>query len=261
MTYEEYSKLPGLRATQLKLLDKSPLHCHAAVDDDTSDRTRLRAMHCMLLEPENFDRDFAYYSGSKRSGSKYDAWAICNEGRQHLLESWREGLAGVVEGVRRHKPARDLLTNPNATTELTVQWTHPETGVPCKARLDLLVENVLADLKGYGTANPREIGNRIAKLGAHIQFAHYEEGCRLGLGVDISEVLVLSYETRPPYDAAVVRVDIEHGRKRRDELMRTYADCLASGDWPGQCPDIVDVVPPVWDNQDLDLSDLPEDDQ
>ena len=247
MKYHHYVALEGVRASDLKALRKSPLHCHEREDGDSG--RALRAMHALLLEPEVFDEDFVVFEGKARRGKAYEAFAAEHEGYTILNQREEEAARSVVEGVLRHPVARRLL-NERGESEVTLTWTDPDTGLPCKGRLDRLAGgSLIIDAKGYGTSDPREISRRVARLGAHVQLAHYRRGLELARGVRDARVMIISYETRPPYDVAVVELESDAlaiGERERAKLMAQYAECLESGKWPGRCPEVVPLILPDW---------------
>ena len=55
----------------------------------------LRAVHALVLEPENFDRDFAVYEGKTRRGKAWDAFQIEHEGRT-ILNTREHGEAETI---------------------------------------------------------------------------------------------------------------------------------------------------------------------
>lgn len=61
--------------------------------------------------------------------------------------------------------------------ELTVVWHDPETGTPCKARLDYVKARMVCDLKTFSNPLGKTIDNAIygaiAARGYHVQAAHY----------------------------------------------------------------------------------------
>ncbi len=241
MDYDTYDSLDAVRATRLKLLRDSPLHYRDHVDKDSASRGMLRAIHAAVLEPETFRRDFVVYDG-RRAGKAFEAFAACNEDATILNVREHAQVGGVAAGILRHDLARELLAAPGRS-EVVLRWDDPTTGIPCKARLDRYADDgTLIDLKGYGTSDPRLIGRHVAKLGAHIQLAHYVAGLE-ALGMPHRRTLVISYETSPPFDVAIVELladdALKVGRDERDRLLGLLAECQAANHWPGRCPDIV----------------------
>jgi hypothetical protein len=262
LTYDEYDRIDAVRASRLKRMAASPLHYREQVDKETKNRGMLRAVHALALQPEQFDADFAVFDGVRR-GAKYDTFAAYHHGKTILNETEITQARSVVEGLLRHPVAGELLRMPGEC-EKTITWTHPETGLRCKARLDKHLQTLgptILDLKTYGTSDPRIIGHRVAQLGAHIQAAHYTEGLAIVLGVPVDAIkyLLVCAESSSPFDVAVVELASDNalalGRYERDRLMKRLAECMATNSWPGCCPEVVPLDLPAYADPLLDGTD------
>ncbi|MCH9838294.1 hypothetical protein K0U83_21705, partial [bacterium] len=79
--YADYAGKTGVNWTRLKLARTSALHYRDTPPrKDTGSLGMLRAVHALVLEPENFDRDFAVYEGKVRRGKAWDAFVLEHEG-------------------------------------------------------------------------------------------------------------------------------------------------------------------------------------
>ena len=252
MTYDEYARLPGVRASDLNRMKISPLHYRYPVpaeDTDTAGRGVLRAIHSLVLEPQHYDRDFVVFDGVRR-GREYEACVRRNRGAT-ILNQREAGIAEAVAGhILRHPVAGPFFV-PEKTlsvfgAEITVEWDYPGTGIACKARIDRLAMGadgraVMLDLKSYGTTDPGQVWSRANKLGAFIQMAHYREGVWLALGVDDARTMIVSAETKPPYDVGVFEVgpqDLQDAYAERAEIMMRLEDCLRDDYWPGRSEEV-----------------------
>ena len=152
-----------------------------------------------------------------------------------------------------------------ARTEVTITWTRAD-GRACKARLDALRfghgEAWIGDLKGYGSTAPHHVARQAARLGAHLQTAHYIEALREGYGWPgpIRYSLAV-YETSEPYDCE--RFDftdeaLESAAVAREALIARLAECEQTGEWPGRHTEAQQLHPPPTYTDDLDLTDIPE---
>jgi hypothetical protein len=266
MTYEEYDYLPGLRASGLKRLRESPLHYRAPPKEtSTPARGMLRAIHCAVLEPETYSRDYAVFDGVRR-GRNYDAFVARKRGAT-ILNPREAGVVDAVAGhILRHPVAGPFFAG-EGEAEVTIRWRHPGTGIGCKARLDRLTKDsagrpALVDLKSYGTTDERIVCSRVVQLGAHIQMAHYEEGLRIALGIEGARVLIVSAEVKQPYDVAVFVLERDAallaGQIERERLMARLDECLREDRWPGRHEGIQPLPLPAWVAPD-DGSDAVED--
>jgi hypothetical protein len=262
MTYDEYDALPGIRSSDLKRMKDSPLHYHTQPeDDDTASRGMLRAIHCLVLEPWMFDEEFAIFYG-RRAGKLWDECVLANRPKGATILSAKEHdiARAVSSAVLNHGVAGPFFEpGPAAASEVTITWDHPGTGLGCKARLDRVALDddcrpCILDLKSYGTTNGRAVGSRAAKLGAHVQLAHYVEGAAEGLGIEDVRCMIVSVETKPPYDVAVFEAErdwaLADGIAARRVLMDRIAECTKSGVWPGRYDTIQKLLLPAWAEED-----------
>jgi hypothetical protein len=256
MTYDEYEALPGIRSSSLKLMHKSPKHYrYPAQDTDTSSRKFLRAIHCATLEQKRFLTDYCFYNGN-RSGKAYSSFVDAHPGVEILTRKEMDTAWEICGAVNRHP----LFANADhITTECTIEWDHPTTGLRCKARLDAIIHKygeptIIADLKTYGSTDPRHVGRTAQNLLAHVQLAHYEEGYRLLTSSKYPfRCMLVVAENKPPYDVAVFEAErdggaFDQGVELREKLMSRIAECELSGKWPGAVEGIQPLVLPYFDS-------------
>lgn len=253
--YAEYAALPGVRASSLKLMHQSPKHYrYPAQDTDTPSRKLLRAIHCATLEPKRFLTDYCFYGGI-RSGKAYATFVKEHTDVEILTRKEMDTAWEVSGAVHRHPLFADAE---HITPECTIRWVHPSTGLQCKARLDAIIHTdgaptIIADLKTYGSTEPRHVGRTVQNLLAHVQLAHYEEGYRLltSSKYPLRCMLVVT-EQKPPFDVAVFEAErdggaLDQGMALREELMLRIAECTVSGKWPGRYETIQPLVLPYLD--------------
>lgn len=256
LPYADYASLPGVRSSDLKRLAVSPRHYkHPAPDKDTPARAMLRAAHALVLEPDTFADAHVVYTGGRRQGKVWEGFQTLYTDKTILKPDELARIQAIADGYTAHEHARRLLDLPGHS-ELTVRWTDPSTGIVCKARLDRLGfdgETLhISDLKTYGTSEPRKVAGMIARLGAHVQAAHYVAALTDGLGIPAEQIrsYIISGESGPPYDVAVVELEPDGalltGQTERRRLLDLLAECRAADRWPGCCPDIVPAVLPAW---------------
>jgi hypothetical protein len=262
MSDDAYASIEAVRSGDLSRLAVSPLHYrYPAPDKDTPARVVLRAAHALLLEPDTFHAEHVVYQGARRAGKEWDAFATLYADKAILKADEMAKIEAIGAGIRRHGPASRLLDLPG-WSELTVTWTDPATGIVCKARLDRLGFDGqtyhLIDLKTYGTSNPRKVASMIAKMGAHVQAAHYVAALLDGCGIPAEQIksYIISAEAGQPNDCAVLELEpdgaLRTGQTERRRLLGLLAECRAADSWPGCCPEIVPAVLPVWANTDTD---------
>jgi hypothetical protein len=147
----------------------------------------------------------------------------------------------MYEATMAHPDCRTLFEPGTFTPELVIVWRDEPTGLMCRAMIDAVphygVHMTMVDLKTKaGHADPASVSTSMAKYSYHQQLAHYAAGCRaIGLADTITPVLVVCGKEPPhvplcrPVDAEAIEVGEICNRKALD----LYAECTASGVWPG----------------------------
>lgn len=167
---------------------------------------------------------------------------IIARGAIPLLRREVELVDAMAEAVLANPDARTIMEFPSRP-EVSAFWECSETGVQCRARIDWLPESqegrrlILADVKTTAiSAWPASFIRQAGDLLYDLQAAWYRDAA-ITLGLDPDPVfLFVVVETNPPHDVSVVRLH-DAARMRGEALMdrtrRIYAECTASGRWPG----------------------------
>jgi len=260
MNFDEYRQIEAVNWSRLKLLRQSPAHYRYAVEhpEDTGDtpgRRVLRAIHAAVLEPEDFDNQYAVWDGGRRAGKAYQAFKDEHEGLDILNLTEMAKIGAIAHAVKDHPIAGPLLGGPFGKSEITLQWRDESRGIDCKGRADRLIDRgdgrwALVDLKTVQTVNPAQLGATAAKLGWHGQLAFYGGGVRRCCDARYVDHLIVAVEDRAPHDVGVFSLDpdtaLYAGEVLRDELLDRLAECRASDEWPGRLDEITDLPLPAW---------------
>ena len=255
-TYAGYAAQRGLNWSRLKLARTSALHFHETPPrPDTSTLGMLRAVHSLILEPENFDRDFAVFTGKTRRGKAFDEFNEQHAGKTILNVREHTQALETAAGVLAYRPAVELLQSSDTHTEVGLQWTDEATGQKCKGRADLVHkpagtrEAWVVDLKTVQSCDPQKMARDAARMGYHGQLEHYAAGVEAVTGRTVTRVGLLCVEGAAPHDCALLWLDDEAreaGRALRDRLLHTVADGQHRNVWPGQVPEPVSISLPAW---------------
>jgi hypothetical protein len=248
MTYGDYEDLPGWRWSHIRLMhDRSPRHVKHALtepDDDTASRRWLRAIHSLVVEPSNFERDFSVFYG-RRAGKEYNLHVDRNEGKSILNEREHREAVEAANAIRSHPDVAKFLGA--GAPEVVLTWDDAATGLPCKARLDWLSPTCLVDIKTLGTTHEGEVARLIEKRLYHGQLAHYAAGLRAH-NIDVPAFIVAA-EGKGAQDVAVFRLDdrppdgpLHIGAQLRADLMQRLAECVATDHWPGRHDGVHDIA-------------------
>jgi hypothetical protein len=232
----------------LDKLKQSPAHLRHYLDNDKPETKALRLgriVHCAVLEPDIFARDFVVmpkFDGRTTAGKAGLAeFEAANVGKLTVSAAELAATNAMRESIMRHPAARALL-NLDGAPELSAFWADPVTGQPCKCRPDWLA-NVVCDVKTTEDASPNGFAKSVAKYRYHVQAAHYLAG------LERERFIVIAVEKTPPFAVGVyVLADADvakGGEARRNELER-YADCVATGSWPAYSDKIENLFLPAW---------------
>lgn len=253
----------------VRLLKKTPAHVKAWVeqpDEATEAKAFGQAYHCRILEPERFA---ALYTAPPRKAPRrptirqveakkpssatiaaiefWRAWDAEHAGQIILAPKDRDKIEAMAAALAENPVAFNALTG--GRSEVTLRWVDEETGVPCKARLDHLKQQVavLSEMKSVEDASPEAFKRAISNYGWHVQAAHYFEGARV-CGLDLRNHLLVAQEKEYPYLAAVHQLDAaaeQRGYELRARAMNVLRDCRESGIWPGYAG-ITEISLPPW---------------
>lgn len=196
------------------------------------------AVHLIALQPAQFAErtviiDAANYltkAAKEARDAAYDA------GLTPLLVAELDNIKAMRDALMAHPIARHAFED--AVPEVTYFWHDSATGIPCKARPDLLPAHrrYLPDLKSSTTANPRAFERKAADLGYHMRMAWYLEGIAAVEGEAPNRAVFIVQAKEPPFLVSVCWLDDEAlswGRLQVRRAMETFARCMERDEWPG----------------------------
>lgn len=174
-------------------------------------------------------------------------WAAGVAGRTVLTAGeWRK-LWLMRESVMAHPVARKLVEAAGAV-ERSYYWHDGETGELCRSRMDktLTAAGMILDVKT--TADLGNFARSVGDYRYHVQDAFYSDGYEAVTGEQPKGFVFLAVSTsrdRARYPVRLFSLDQESKRLGRDEYrlnLRTYAECRATGNWPG----VEGLAVPAW---------------
>lgn len=269
----DYHGGPGVSKSGLDLVTRSPLHYYSAYLDpnrelrDETPAMRIgTAIHTAVLEPDEF-------------GRRYKVMPKGVDRRTKIGKEIYEGVLAECEAI-----GAEIISHDDYTTAMRIQkscWSHPmskqilgagkaeqsafwtdaETGVLCKCRPDWLLDgnpnHAVLDLKSTVDASPDEFIRSAYKYRYHVSAAWYLDGVEQATGHKPDAFMFLAVEKTAPYAVAFYYADEEMlaaGRAEYRRALRTYADCLSSGKWPGYEPKLVPLGLPRWAQVNLEVA-------
>lgn len=255
MNYDEYALLTGHRWSDIKCMNDGPRTYRAHMDDgkgpDTDAMAFGRAAHVAAFEPDLLPLRFCIWDGGTRRGKDWDSFLDANAGKEPLRASDYLRILQLRDAVHSHPEARKILDGAGEY-EKTVNWTDPESGLPCKSRLDSLTldrEPFVDDLKTTGTFGDLHLWrNQAARLLYHGQLGMYRDGVKVALGVECGARFIVA-ETAGAFEVAVLTVssaELWAGSDLFHILLNRIAECEAAGEWPFRFPEAEDFDLPAW---------------
>lgn len=246
-----YHAHPSVSKSSLDLFNRSPAHYKfAARKDPTRHMAIGTAIHCALLEPARFDTDYLILDVADRRASE---WREAKKQRgtdEHMLtRAEADHVLGMQASVYANERAAEMLNSPFDQAEVSVFARDPQTGVLCRARVDLLGQAWALDVKKTQDARSDAFSRAIGNYRYHVQAAFYSDVIEWATGLRIERFWFLAVEEQPPHACCVYALDDEAmaaGRQAyRDDLNR-YAECVAADDWPAYTDEPEFIGLPGW---------------
>ena len=252
MTYDDYSKLPGVNWSTLKEMRRSPAHYQLAMrrPRETTPAMRLgSAVDCAVLTPRQFESRYAIYEGTRRGKAweQFESESLA-AGRDVLTASEAADVLAMKRAVEASPIAQELLVRMSAQTPIQGELR----GIQCKGLLDAVRPGRIADLKTAKDGSPEGFSRQAWALGYFGQAAFYSD--LVGQPVEF-HFLVVEKET---YQVSVYRVGEEcmrAGREQYTQCLDRLALCLKTNDWPGYSDREMMLQLPKWANAEMGLED------
>lgn len=239
ITNEDYHAGPGISKTGLwTIATRSPLHYRFGQRKEKKHFDFGEACHLAVLQPELFEQR-VYRGPEDRRGNKWkDVVEYCQiEDKLPLTSGDYDEVLAIRDVIHADPWIHSIITGGAPMVEASGYWTDPETDTLCRCRPDLYREDlgIILDVKSAHNAHPETFDNAVVNYGYHAQEAFYSDGWR-ALGKPVEGFVFLAFEKEPPYAYAVYELPpsiVEEGRAIIRRALTTYAECEASGEWPG----------------------------
>lgn len=240
-TAEEYlSDRNAVSSTMLKAAARSPRHAMNPSKGDTRSRRLGTAVHARVLEPELFKK--SYVSCPHKLNSKLGKEFVAIHSGKTIL---RDDEMDLVERVSQRALSETILQQGESTftleeivqlgsAEVTIYWIDADTGLTCKARLDLIAGFLTIDLKTTDDARLQAFSSQADRLGYDIQAAHYLRARRaFEPTLPITPFAFLAVELLPFGDVQVHQADPDEfvaiGEESVKATMRRIAESRRTG--------------------------------
>lgn len=230
-----------LSFSSLKQFDVSPnhfIHYKNKKRVSTTAMTRGSALHCMVLEPDEFEKRYFIAPNFRRGTKAWDECLAAAGTREIIKDSEHEGIERMASAVMENRHAREIITNATAF-EQHVEFEF--NGIPFHGFIDI-VGNVVADLKSTQDVSKRGFQKTIFSYKYHWQAALYLRA----IGME-NEFMFIGIEANAPHNVMVYRmpksvidiavrelIDITNKFKAWDGMPQSYDT------------EIIDIEPLPW---------------
>lgn len=255
-----HSRVAGIASKSvLELIARAPAAYEAwlAGKDRQAETPTLffgKALHMALLEPDRYRTTYTVEPNFgdcrfKEAKATRDAWRAENKSKLLLEQADATHIDGMVKSAKAHPLVSKMLCD-DGVSELTARWLDDETGIVCKSRADYYVErlNLCVDIKTAEDARADAFVRSVTNYGYHRQNAFYDDGFR-AVGAALEHFVFVAIEKAPPYLIGVFNLDddaIRRGRGWARSSLRTFADCIERGEYPGYDTSIQTLSLPGW---------------
>jgi hypothetical protein len=256
MDFAEYLAIDAVNWSTLKELRRSPKHYQHALRHQRKDTTAFklgRAVHTAVFEPDRLLRDYVIWEGDRRAGKEWERFKELHWRSTILKVDEYERACAIRDAVRAHSLAAPILVGGQA--EHALQWTDEKTGLPLKARLDMLGRLAVIDLKTSRHAiDARLFASAAWSLGYFHQLAFYTRGARAVTGKELPAVII-AVENAPPFDVCFYKVDEDDlwlAGEEVDKLLALLKTCRETDSWPGVGVAEQVLAAPRWAHKDVE---------
>jgi len=172
-----------------------------------------------------------------------------NKGKAVITQADYTAITEMDKAVKSHPFAAGLLEG--EAKEVSVLWNDPFSGLPCKARLDILPgKSVVADLKKTRDASESHFQRAILQYGYHRQAAFYLDGLEKATKERFDIFAFLVVESNPPYRTEVYTLSqefLELGRNEYQFLINIETQCREKNNWPNYTSnEVTEIALPRW---------------
>ncbi|MJS76102.1 exonuclease VIII, partial [Salmonella enterica subsp. enterica] len=246
VTNEAYHAGPGVSKSQLDDIAVCPAFYQwrksAPVDTEKTKALDMgTALHCRLLEPDEFKKRFiiAPEFNRRTTAGKEEEKAFfesCeNSGKTVMTSEEGRKLELMYGSVMAHPGCRALL-EAEGKTESSIYWTDTETGELCRIRPDKFLTNSPLILDVKKVADMSRFARHVEEFRYHVQAAMYCEGWKAYSGetprfafLAVSESIDCGKYPVHLYILEDEHHDIGYSLFRRD--LNTYHECKSSNKW------------------------------
>lgn len=232
-------------STGLKKMLRSPAHYRAYLDNGVQEETPAlfmgTAIHCRLLEPQEYQTQYVVTPDIDKRTSAWKAFVLANPGKRLLTPDQAAIIEGIAASVDTHPTASSLLKA--GFKEASLIWQDADTGIWVKIRPDCLLldlgTGICLDIKSTEDASADAFSRACLRYDYDLSAALYLDGLRAIFNRDF-DFCFLPVEKSAPFGRALYGAPdemIQRGRRRYRYALEQIAECQLRGEWPNYQPD------------------------
>lgn len=242
MNDREYSKITGLRRSDLWVMNQSAAHFRYFTDNPKEPTPALtfgQAVHKYVLEPETFWDEFAVFPNvdrrTKAGKEEYRAFQEQNAEKTWISAGDWETVAAMRAELFRDPYFADLVAG--GDHERVYTWTDEETGEPLKIKADIVdtANRIIYDYKTASSCADGMFERDARRYGYDFQAGFYTAGVEAETLERYAFGFIVQEKTAP-YCVRLYTCDrgfIAQGRAKFRRLLNQYHKCKVADDWPG----------------------------
>jgi hypothetical protein len=200
-----------------------------------------RAAHHLLLQGrKGFDAEFVVrpekWKDWRTDAAKEWRADMIAAGMTIITDAELANIAGMARSLSAHPLVKAGILD--GAVERSLLWRDPETGMWCKSRPDAIpnTSGDVADLKTCVSVSTDALRRSLGDYGYHQQGALVGEAFHHVLGREMQTFTLVWVEKEAPWCVRVTTItpeDLIRGAMQNAAALRMFADCVASGEWPG----------------------------
>ena len=250
MNNHDYQNLPGISSHWLIAMLDSPAACwrkyldpQRPAEEPTNALRFGTLVHCLVLTPRQFEREFIIADYERRTASgKARHAALAATGLTVIRPAELDKGRAIVAALQASPEARRLLRQ--GKKERTIIQPRASGLLPLKARLDVHRESQRQVIELKTTWNLAAAQATMERYRYPLSAAFYRD---LVKGQSAVFVFV---QTREPFDVAVMPMErqrLQAGQAQWQTALARFDDCWRRNDWPEAEPAAPDDDPLMMD--------------
>ncbi len=157
-------------------------------------------------------------------------------GKTVITEADLAAVTGMAESLARHPLVEAGILD--GFVERSLIWKDAKTGVWLKSRPDVVprASGLFSDLKTTNSVADSDLERSLSDYGYHMQAALVGMASEAVLGRPMEEFALVWVEKEPPHCVRVTVLtgeDLDRGRQQLRRAIDQFAECIATGVWPG----------------------------